>query len=103
MQMTDQRMEALAYANEIRAARAALKRRWKKIDPRSARRELCAIVMDPAPEHVTWRIERALMALPWVGAARVRRWLLECAIPLNKTIGGMSDRQRADLVEKVMA
>lgn len=99
----DQRMSALERANEIRSARTNLKRRWKKIDPRTARRQLCEIVMDPAPEFSTWRVETALMALPWVGRVKVRRWLLESSIPLNKTIAGMTERQRESLVEKVLA
>lgn len=101
-QTIDQRTLALHEANRIRSVRAGLKRRWKKIDPRTARRELCEIVRDPSGDLLTWRVETALMALPWVGRAKVTRWMLECRIPLSKTIGGLSDRQRDELVAKVL-
>ena len=97
----DQKMVALSEANRIRAARATIKRRWKRIDPRAARREMCEWIQSPPPDLVTWRVETALMALPYVGRVKVRRWLLESGVPLSKTLGGMSERQRAELVAKV--
>jgi hypothetical protein len=89
----DQRMEALRRANEIRVRRAQLK---KDLKDGSARIE--QILRDP-PEYVeTAKVIDILMAVPKFGRVKAARFLNQCRISQSKTVGGLSERQRAELV-----
>jgi hypothetical protein len=70
-----QRMEALQRANEIRTRRAQLKR-----DLKAGRVSIHDLLLEP-PEYVE--------------TAKV---LVTCRISPSKTIGGLSQRQRTELV-----
>jgi hypothetical protein len=89
----DQRMEALRRANEIRVKRARLK---KDLKAGSVRVE--SILRNP-PEWVeTAKVFDILMAVPKFGRVKAARFLNQCRISQSKTVGGLSDRQRAELV-----
>jgi hypothetical protein len=89
----DQRMEALKRANDIRVRRAQLK---KDLKSGSARIE--EILNDP-PEYVsTAKVFDMLMAVPKFGRVKAARFLNQCRISQSKTVGGLSDRQRAELI-----
>jgi hypothetical protein len=89
----DQRMEALKRANDIRVRRAQLK---KDLKSGSARIE--EILSDP-PEYVsTAKVFDMLMAVPKFGRVKAARFLNTCRISQSKTVGGLSDRQRAELI-----
>jgi hypothetical protein len=89
----DQRMEALARANDIRVKRAKLKR-----DLKDGRTKIEAILRDP-PEYVeTAKVFDILMAVPKFGRVKAARFLNQCRISQAKTVGGLSERQRAELV-----
>src|SRR3989440_3986215 len=89
----DQRMEALKRANEIRIRRAELKK-----DLKDGRAQIEAILNDP-PEYVsTAKVFDMLMAVPKFGRVKAARFLNQCRISQSKTVGGLSDRQRAELV-----
>jgi hypothetical protein len=90
----DQRMEALQRANDVRVRRAQLKR-----DLKSARVHIEEILLDP-PEFVsTAKVFDMLMAVPKFGRVKAARLLNQCRISQSKTVGGLSERQRTELVE----
>ena len=89
----DQRMEALQRANDIRVQRARLKK-----DLKLGRVHFEEILRDP-PDYVsTAKVLDMLMAVPKFGQVKAKRYLNQCRIAESKTIGGLSDRQRAELV-----
>ena len=89
----NQRMDALARANEIRSARAQLKR-----DLKSGRCSIHSLLMEP-PEYLeTAKVFDMLLAVPKYGRVKVNKMLMTCRISPSKTIGGLSERQRGELV-----
>ena len=93
MRSLDQRMEALKRANDIRVRRAQLKK-----DLKLGRASIEHILNDP-PEFVsTAKVFDMLMAVPKFGRVKAARFLNTCRISQSKTVGGLSERQRAELV-----
>ena len=89
----DQRMEALKRANDIRVRRAKLKK-----DLKDGQVQIEAIPLDP-PEYVsTAKVFDMLMAVPKFGRLKAARLLNQCRISQSKTVGGLSERQRAELI-----
>jgi len=88
-----QRMEALARANEVRSARAQLKR-----DLKAGRRRLDELLIDTPPYLENAKVFDMLLAVPKVGRVRVNKMLQACRISPSKTMGGLSERQRAELI-----
>src|SRR6185312_6438734 len=89
----DQRMEALKRANDIRVKRAQLKK-----DLKSGDASIEQILRDP-PEFVsTAKVFDMLMAVPKFGRVKAARLLNQCRISQSKTVGGLSDRQRHELM-----
>jgi hypothetical protein len=86
-------MEALKRANDIRSKRAQLKR-----DLKAGKQRIQTLLMDP-PEYVqTAKVIDMLMAVPKYGRVKTNRILTNCRISPSKTIGGLSERQRSELV-----
>ena len=86
-------MEALQRANEIRTRRAQLKR-----DLKAGRAKIHDLLLEP-PEYVeTAKVFDMLLAVPKYGRVKVNKVLQVCRISPSKTIGGLSERQRAELV-----
>ena len=89
----DQRMEALRRANEIRVRRAQLKK-----DLKLGSVQIEHILNDP-PEYVaTAKVFDMLLAVPKLGRVKATRFLNQCRISQAKTVGGLSERQRAELI-----
>ncbi|GAC1489183.1 MAG: hypothetical protein NVS1B9_10000 [Solirubrobacteraceae bacterium] len=89
----NQRMDALARANEIRSQRAQLKR-----DLKAGRVSIEKLLLDP-PEYLeTAKAFDMLLAVPKYGRVKVNKILSHCRISSSKTIGGLSERQRTELV-----
>ena len=89
----DQRMEALKRANDIRVKRAKLKK-----DLKDGQVSIDVILRDP-PEYVsTAKVFDMLMAVPKFGRVKAARFLNQCRISQSKTVGGLSERQRAELI-----
>lgn len=89
----DQRMDALRRANEIRVKRAQLKK-----DLKTGRVHVEEILKDP-PDYVgTAKVFDMLMAVPKFGRVKAGRFLNQCRISQSKTVAGLSDRQREELV-----
>ena len=92
----DQRMAALERANGIRSARAQLKR-----DLKAGRKSIVDLLSSP-PEYVlTAKVFDMLLAVPKYGRVKANRVLNQCRISPAKTIGGLSERQRAELVSRL--
>jgi hypothetical protein len=87
-------MEALNRANEVRVQRAELKRRLK-----DGTASIHAILEDPPDYVLTAKVYDMLVAVPKFGRVKASRFLNQCRISQSKTVGGLSDRQRAELVE----
>jgi hypothetical protein len=89
----NQRMDALARANQIRTKRAQLKR-----DLKAGRHSIHTLLRDP-PEYVeTAKVFDMLLAVPKYGRVKVNKILAHCRIAPSKTIGGLSERQRSELL-----
>ena len=88
-----QRMDALKRANAIRSRRAQLKR-----DLKGGRQSIQTLLLDP-PDYVeTAKVFDMLLAVPKYGRVKVNKILTQCRISPSKTIGGLSERQRTELV-----
>ena len=88
-----QRMDALARANDIRTRRARLKKELK-----AGRVSIHDLLLEP-PEYVeTAKVFDMLLAVPKYGRVKVNKVLVQCRISPSKTIGGLSQRQRTELV-----
>jgi hypothetical protein len=89
----EQRLRALEQANEVRTARAKLKKELA-----SGKIELVQVVADPPACVRTARVRDVLLALPKIGSVRAGRILAQCGIAHSKTLGGLTDRQRGELI-----
>jgi hypothetical protein len=88
-----QRMDALKRANDIRTQRARLKR-----DLKAGRAQIQALLLDPPEYLLTAKVFDLLLAVPKYGRVKANRILTQCRISPSKTIGGLSERQRNELV-----
>ena len=88
-----QRMEALQRANDIRTRRAQLKR-----DLKGGRVSIHKLLLEPPAYVETAKVFDMLLAVPKYGRVKVNKILQTCRISPSKTIGGLSERQRAELV-----
>jgi hypothetical protein len=89
----DQRMDALQRANEIRIRRAQLKR-----DLKAGVVVIDRVLTEPPEWLLTAKVFDLLLAVPKCGRVRATRWLTTCRISTSKTVGGLSERQRTELV-----
>jgi len=92
----DQRMDALAKANEVRARRAELKR-----DLKAGRVSIGALLLDEPPYLETAKVFDMLLALPKIGRVKATKILQSCRVSPSKTFGGLSERQRAELAGRL--
>ena len=88
-----QRMEALQRANEIRTKRAQLKR-----DLKAGRSSIHQLLLKPPDFVETAKVVDMLLAVPKYGRVKVDKILRTCKISPSKTVGGLSERQRNELV-----
>ena len=89
----DQRMIALQRANEIRTRRAQLKR-----DLKAGRTSIHQLLVEPPAWVETAKVFDMLLAVPKYGRVKANKILTMCRISPSKTIGGLSQRQRDELV-----
>ena len=88
-----QRMDALQRANDLRTRPAQPKR-----DLKGGRKSMHDLLLEP-PEFVeTAKVFDMLLAVPKYGRVKVNKVLQQCRISPSKTIGGLSQRQRTELV-----
>ena len=86
-------MRALRHANEIRSGRARLKKELA-----SGRARIEEIIAQPPESAKTAKVYDLLLALPKIGPAKATRCLTHCRIAPSKTVGGLSERQRHELI-----
>lgn len=86
-------MDALARANDIRTRRAQLKR-----DLKAGRTSIHALLEAPPEFLETAKVFDMLLAVPKYGRVKANKVLTTCRISPSKTIGGLSERQRNELV-----
>jgi hypothetical protein len=91
----EQRLRALRLANEIRSARAQLKK-----DLASGKIELAQILAQPPECLRTARVRDVLLALPKIGSVKAGRILADCGIAHSKTLAGLTERQRTELLNR---
>lgn len=92
-QSPEQRLVALEKANRIRCARAAL-----KLAIRDRELDAWAVIDEPHQDYLTMRVYDLLLAVPKFGPTKARRLLLSHHVSQSKTLGGLSRRQRSELV-----
>jgi hypothetical protein len=90
---TAQCMEALARANEVRLARAALKR-----DVSAGRRSVTDVISDSPWEAESMSLSELLCSQRRWGRARSRKLLSSAALGEGKKVGSLTERQRRILV-----
>jgi hypothetical protein len=89
----EQRMKALRRANQIRSARAKLKR-----DLKAGKMHVEKLLLDPPDYVLSAKAFDMILAVPKYGRVKANKILTQCRISPSKTIGGLSERQRAELV-----
>ena len=88
-----QRMEALQRANDVRSDRAKLKR-----DLKAGRKSAAAQLLDPPEWLRSAKVIELLLAVPKWGRVKAQKALRDAGVSPSKTIGGLSRRQRVELV-----
>jgi hypothetical protein len=91
-----QRLRALERANEVRLARAELKRRIAGGGLSAAR-----VILDCPWEAQSWSVGDLLMSQRRWGQTRCRKFLVQNEISEVKQIGSLTDRQRRMLASKL--
>jgi hypothetical protein len=88
----EQHLRALEYANQVRLARASLKRKI-------AGGELSAaeVILSSPWQVQTMKISDLLMSQKRWGRTRCRRLLMAHSVPENKEVGTLTERQRLAL------
>lgn len=84
-----QRLRALERANEIRLARAELKRRIAGGQVSAAE-----VILTPPHEASSWAIGDLLMSQRRWGSTRCRKFLVRNQINETKAVGALTERQR---------
>ena len=95
---SSQCMEALARANKVRLARAALKR-----DISGGRRSITAVITESPWEAESMSLSELLCAQRRWGRARSRKLLSSTALSEGKRVGTLTERQRRILVAALEA
>ena len=93
-----QYMRALERANQVRLARASLKRRIALGEI-----EIAAVILDCPWEADSMAVADLLMSQRRWGQTRCRKFLAQLAMSEKKTVGSMTDRQRRTLAAMLAA
>ena len=91
-----QRLQALERANEIRLARAELKRQIAYGAISAA-----DVILEPPLEASTWAVAELLLSQRRWGDTRCRKFLLRNQISENKQVGALTPRQRLLLAQQL--
>lgn len=89
----DQRRQALDIANATRSRRAQLKR-----DLKAGRESVAELILHPPVWAETMKVSDAMLAAPKLGRVKVNKVLVRCRISGSKTLGGITERQRDELL-----
>jgi hypothetical protein len=91
-----QRLQALERANEIRLARAELKRRIAHGSISAAQ-----VILAPPCEAQSWAIGELLLSQRRWGSTRCRKFLVRNQISETKPVGALTQRQRRLLAHQL--
>lgn len=89
----EQRLAALQKGNAVRSRRAQFKR-----DLKAGRVSVLELITTPPGWAETMKLADLLIATPKIGRVKLRKLLLGCQVAPSKTLGGLSGRQRRELV-----
>lgn len=95
---SSQCMQALARANQVRLARAALKREIS-----AGRRSVSEVILDSPWEADSMSLSELLCSQRRWGRARSRKLLASAALGEGKKVGTLTERQRRILVVAIEA
>ncbi len=87
-------MQALKKANEIRSARARLKR-----DLKAGRVRISDLLLNPPEYLLSAKVFDLLLSVPKYGRVKANKVLRYCRISPSKTFGGLSERQRHEMAQ----
>jgi hypothetical protein len=93
-----QHLRALQRANEVRLARAELKRRIA-----DGEMDIAEVILDCPAEAQSMAVSDLLMSQRRWGQTRCRRFLAQIPMSEKKTLGSMTERQRRALVKMLVA
>ena len=93
-----QHMQALAYANRVRLARAALKR-----SIRAGEEDASAVVLECPWQVESMTVGELLRSQRRWGRARARKFLISLALNENRELGRLTERQRRLLAGELAA
>ena len=93
-----QHLRALERANEVRLARADLKRRIAE-----GRESVSSVILDAPWETESMAVADLLMSQRRWGRTRCRKFLAQLPMSENKTVGTMTERQRRALAALLQA
>lgn len=88
-----QHMQALQRANEVRLARAGLKRRVGE-----GTASVSGVILDCPWEAASMTVAELLLSQRRWGTTRCSKFLAQIGMPEAKTIGAMTERQRRALI-----
>lgn len=86
-------MEALHRANDIRTRRAQFKR-----DLKAGRKKAHDYILEPPEWLETMKLFDLILAMPKYGRVKTNKICVQVRISPSKTVGGLSPRQRAEVV-----
>lgn len=88
-----QRMDALAKGNTVRTRRKTLKR-----DVKAGKLSAKVVLANPPEYAETMKVIDLLLSIPKIGQVKADKVLRQARISPSKTLGGLSERQRNELV-----
>lgn len=94
----EQRMAALRRANAVRSAR-----RGMKADLKSGRLTVALLIGMPPSYVLSMKVSDLLIAAPKIGRVKAATLLRRAEVAPSKTVGGLSRRQRDELVGLLVA
>ncbi len=96
-QPREQQLDALRRANAVRTARARLKQQLRATPRPEATASTAQLVREPVEAIDTMKVAALIASCPGMGPVATRNLLRRLHISPNKTIGGLSPRQRQQL------
>jgi hypothetical protein len=100
VQLRDQRMKALAKANEIRLGQARVRMEIRGLEKRASRRFVADLLEARDPRVQSMSVGQLLTTIQYAGRKKSGRWLRSAGV-LNgfRPVRDLTDRQVAVIVE----
>lgn len=99
MTLTEQRMAALRFGNEIRCGRAEVRRQIAGLPTREGRRRAAEVIQNPGRACEGMSVYHLLVSCRQVGPRLATRMLVRARVGQHKRLEELTDRQRTVLVE----